>query len=106
VKDIEAIVAQVDGGRMASAQIPPKARRSRRLDHNILTPMERETIRKIREAVRRSILKPTFSPADVNRALGINWAGVFLPKHRDDNPGGHTVLFVQVSRRPALYRLK
>ena len=40
----------------------------------------------------------------MNRALGIHWAGVFLPKHREGNPGGQTELFVQIER--GLYRLK
>lgn len=35
---------------------------------------------------------------DVNKALGIHWAGVFLPKHRVGNPGGQTEHFVQVGR--------
>lgn len=65
--------------------------------------MERETIRKIREAVHAGRLPHQFTPADVNKALRIDWAGTFLPKHRKGNPGGNTVLFVRVSG--GLYRL-
>ena len=66
---------------------------------------EGETIRRIRDAVRRGLLEERFSPRDVNDALDIHWAGTFLPKHRVGNPGGDTELFVQVNHRPALYRL-
>lgn len=65
---------------------------------------ERETIRHIRDAVRETRLTEPFHPADVNRALGITFAGTFLPKHRVGNPGGNTELFVQVAR--GLYRLR
>jgi len=65
--------------------------------------MERETIRKIRDAVRTGKLPSQFTPKLVNALLGIDWAGKFLPKHRVDNPGGNTELFVQVGR--GLYRL-
>jgi hypothetical protein len=60
--------------------------------------MERETIRKAREAVRTGKLGREFTPAEVN------WASTFLPKHRVGNPGGSTELFVRV--RPGVYRLK
>jgi hypothetical protein len=43
-------------------------------------------------------LHAVFSPADVNAALGIHWAGTFLPKHRVGNPGGFTELFVRVEK--------
>ena len=66
---------------------------------------ERDTIRRIRDAVWRGRLVEPFSPRDVNRALGIAWAGTFLAKHRVGNPGGSTELFLRVSSRPALYRL-
>ena len=66
---------------------------------------EGETIQRIRDAVRRGLLEEPFSPREVNDTLGIDWAGTFLPKHRVGNPGGDTELFVQVSHRPALYRL-
>jgi hypothetical protein len=66
--------------------------------------MERETIRKTREAVRNGRLPPTFRPKDVNAVLGIHWAGTFLPKHREGNPGDYTELFVRVDK--GLYRLK
>lgn len=65
--------------------------------------MERETISRIREAVRAGRLSREFTPADVNKALSIDWAGTFLPKHRKGNPGGNTVLFVRV--RAGVYRL-
>ncbi len=58
--------------------------------------MERETIRKIREAVRIGGLPQQFTPTDVNKALNIHWAGTFLSKHRIGNPGKHTGLFVRV----------
>ena len=67
---------------------------------------EGNTIQCIRDEVRHGNLKEPFSPHQVNDVLGISWGGVFLPKHRYGNPGGHTELFVQVSRRPSLYRLK
>jgi len=66
--------------------------------------MERETIRKIRDAVRTGALSHEFTPANVNKALRIQWAGTFLPKHRVGNPGGYTELFVRV--RSGLYRLR
>lgn len=66
--------------------------------------VERDTIRRIREAVKSHRLAEPFSPADVNKALGIDWAGTFLPKHRVGNPSGNTELFAQVDR--GLYRLK
>jgi len=66
--------------------------------------MERETIRKIREAVRIGELQIEFSPRHVNKTLGIDWAGTFLPKHRVGNPGGFTELFVRTRR--GVYCLK
>lgn len=66
--------------------------------------MDRETIRKIRDAVRSGRLGTRFTPAEVNRVLNIDWAGTFLPKHRVGNPGGFTELFVRVDR--GVYRLK
>jgi hypothetical protein len=65
---------------------------------------ERDTIHRIRDAVNRHVVPCEFAPADVNRALGIHWAGVFLPKHWAGNPGGKTELFVGVDR--GRYRLK
>jgi hypothetical protein len=44
------------------------------------------------------------SQRTVNTALGIDWAGTFLPKHCVGNPGNNTELFVKISR--GLYRLK
>jgi hypothetical protein len=65
--------------------------------------MERETIRRIREAVQAGRLARQFTPAQVSKALSIHWAGTFLPKHRQGNPGGNTVLFTRVSK--GVYRL-
>ena len=42
---------------------------------------ERETTRRIREAVKNGTLTEPFRAADVNRELKIRYAGVFLPKH-------------------------
>jgi hypothetical protein len=42
--------------------------------------MERETIRRIREAADIGKLPATFCPAKINKALSIDWAGTFLPK--------------------------
>lgn len=66
--------------------------------------MERQTIRRIREAVERRQLAEPFTPARVNKVLKIHWAGTFLPKHRVKNPDSNTELFVRVG--PGLYRLK
>jgi hypothetical protein len=65
---------------------------------------ERDTIRQIRQAVTAGKVPHIFKPADVNAALKIDWAGVFLPKHREGNPGDETELFVRVGR--GRYRLK
>jgi hypothetical protein len=69
---------------------------------------ERETIRRIREAIGNGSLKEPFRAADVNRALCIDYAGVFLPKHRVGNSGmkgkKNTEHFVLLER--GLYRLK
>jgi hypothetical protein len=64
---------------------------------------DRNTIRRIKEAVADGEIPKMFTPADVNKALQIHWAGTFLPKHRVGNPGGNTELFVQVQR--GVYRL-
>ena len=65
--------------------------------------IEGETIQRIRSAVRSGKLGQKFRAADVNKLLGIDWAGTFLPKHCEGN--GHTTEhFVRVSR--GLYRLK
>ncbi len=66
--------------------------------------MERETIRRIREAVRSGRLGREFTAVEVNVVLKIHWAGTFLPKHRVGNLGGYTELFVRV--RPGVYRLR
>lgn len=52
----------------------------------------RDTIHWIRHAVATGVVPSHFRAADVNHALGIHWAGVFLQ------------LFVQIDR--GLYRLK
>ncbi|HKY21989.1 MAG TPA: hypothetical protein VJM31_12295 [Vicinamibacterales bacterium] len=65
---------------------------------------EGETVKKIRKGVAQGTIPPIFKPGDVNRALKIDWAGVFLPKHREGNPGGDTELFVQIRR--GVYRLR
>jgi hypothetical protein len=64
-----------------------------------------KTIVRIMEAVRRGRLREPFSPSAVNNALDIDFAGVFLPKHRLGKPGKNTPLFLRVSQHPALYRL-
>ena len=63
----------------------------------------RETIQRIRRLVQTGGLPPVFTPALVNQALGIHWAGTFLPKHSAGNPGGDTELFVRIRR--GVYRL-
>jgi len=65
--------------------------------------MERKTIKNIREAVRTGKLPAEFTPTQVNAALGINWAGTFLPKHRVGNPGNNSELFIHI--RKGLYKL-
>ena len=69
---------------------------------------ERANMQKIRKAVEMGILGDEFKPAQVNVAIGINYAGVFLPKHRVGNPGfkgkKFTEYFVQVER--GVYKLK
>jgi hypothetical protein len=65
---------------------------------------ERDTIRRIREAVESGKLPSQFRAEDVNKALGIEFAGTFLPKHRVGNPGGFTELFMRISA--GFYRLK
>jgi hypothetical protein len=64
---------------------------------------EGETIQMIRAAIGDGRLGPTFRAADVNAAIGITFAGTFLPKHCVGN-GKTTELFVKLER--GLYRLK
>jgi hypothetical protein len=65
------------------------------------------TIQAIRAAVRDGRLGKTFSPSDVNRAIKITYADIFLPKHRVGNPGKRfTELFVRLSQRPSTYSLR
>jgi hypothetical protein len=73
-----------------------------------LVRQERETMRLIREALGSGTLREPFRARDVNRALCITYAGVFLPKHRVGNPGQngkkYTEHFIRIAR--GLYRLK
>jgi len=68
---------------------------------------ERTTMRKIRAAIRAGRLGEPFRAKDVNNAIGITYAGVFLPKHRLGNPGENgepnSEHFEQIAR--GLYRL-
>ena len=57
---------------------------------------EGETIREIRRAVRSGRLRQPFRAAAVNVALGITFAGNFMPKHRLGNTDGNTELFRRV----------
>ena len=65
-------------------------------------------MRLLRGAIANGELTQPFRGADVNRALGINWGGSFLAKHRIGNPGVNGIpyseRFVQIER--GLYRLK
>jgi hypothetical protein len=65
-------------------------------------------MRLIREAVKCGTLGKQFKPAAVNKAVGITYAGVFLPKHRIGNPGFRGKRFkehfIQLER--GLYQLK
>ncbi len=65
--------------------------------------IEGQTIRHIRDAVRDGRLVEPFRAADVNKLLGTDWAGTFLPKHCEGN-GYTTEHFTRASR--GLYRLK
>jgi hypothetical protein len=65
--------------------------------------IEGQTIQEIRDAVRRGRLGEPFKAADVNRLLGIDWAGTFLPKHCEGN-GYTTEHFIGIGL--GLYRLK
>ena len=65
--------------------------------------MEGDTIRRIKAAVRAEKLREPFKASEVNKVLGIHWAGTFLPKHRVGNPDSNTGLFVRVGR--GRYRL-
>jgi hypothetical protein len=62
------------------------------------------TIQAIRSASASGQLEPEFLSSNVNDALGIAYAGTFLPKHRVGNLGYHTEYFVRV--RPGIYRLR
>ena len=64
--------------------------------------IEGQTVQLIRAGVRSGKLTQPFKPADVNRFLGIDWAGTFLPKHCEGN-GYTTEHFVRVGR--GLYQL-
>lgn len=64
--------------------------------------MERDTIRRVRAAVRVGRLQEPFKASEVKKVLGIHWAGTFLPKHRVGNPDSNTELFVRVAISPGL----
>lgn len=64
-----------------------------------------KTIQIIRQAVNGGQLPQNSTPAMVNKILGINWAGTFLPKHRKGNPSKTTELFVRIDGDKALYQL-
>ena len=68
--------------------------------------MERETVRKIREAVHSGKLPQPFRSAQVEKASGIPLATArtFLSKHCVGNPKHETEHFERISR--GLYRLK
>jgi hypothetical protein len=66
--------------------------------------IEGNTIRLIREAVTTGRIPAQFRAADVISTLGIRFAGTFLPKHCNGNPGNNSVLFIKLGR--GLYRLK
>ena len=63
---------------------------------------EGQTIGRIRRALGDGSLVEPFRAADVNRALGIDWADVFLPKHCVGT-GSSTGLFKRVDR--GVYRV-
>ena len=67
-------------------------------------------IKTIREAIQQKLLAEPFTPAEGNQAVGITYAGNFLPKHRVGNPGHkgrpNSELFIQVSHAPVTYRLR
>jgi len=65
--------------------------------------IEGQTIQRIRTAVRTGRLTEPFKAAHVNKLLGIDWAGTFLPKHCEGN-GYTTEHFIRVGR--GLYRMK
>ena len=66
---------------------------------------EGKNIKAIRQAIRQGQLQEPFCATAVNQVLGINYAGVFLPKHCDQRPdrNGVTWLFDKVAT--GLYRL-
>jgi hypothetical protein len=64
----------------------------------------RETMRRIHVLAKSGKLPLEFTPAVINDLLRIDWAGTFLPKHSEENPGGYTIHFVRLSR--GRYRLK
>jgi hypothetical protein len=65
---------------------------------------EKVTIQHIRAAIADGKLSEPLIPANVNQAIGIDYAGVFLPKHRVGNPGGFSERFLRVGR--ARYKFK
>ena len=71
-----------------------------------LNKRERGISRRIIAAVQSGALARQFSPQQVSRTIKISLdtARTFLPKHRIENPGGFSELFVRVAK--GLYRLK
>ncbi len=61
-------------------------------------------MRRIRQCVQNGVLAPQFTASQVSEAVGIRWAGMFLAKHCEGNPGGATERFVRVAR--GVHRLK
>ena len=106
LRSIPNLKQEMEAVRLAAKfKAKPMRQYSREIVQEHIGMREGNTIRRIRRAVRQGELEEPFSPNKVNDALGIGYAGTFLPKHRIGNPGGNTELFVQVSHRPALYRL-
>lgn len=65
--------------------------------------MEKQTVRRIKEAVRTGRVAQPFRAKQINSELGITWAGNFLAKHRIGNPRSETEHFAQIDK--GLYRL-
>ena len=63
----------------------------------------REKMKRIHALDAAGKLPPTFNAALLNKLLGVDWAGDFLPKHCEGNLR-NTVLFERVAR--GVYSLK
>jgi hypothetical protein len=61
-----------------------------------MAPMERTSRHLIGEAIKSDALAQPFHSVDVNLAFGIDYAGVFLHKHRVGNSEGFSERFVQI----------